>query len=221
MKDCILFFVKYPEPGMVKTRIGEMSSPEAAAEFYRIFVEEQFAQLRAECEADIIVFHSPESAGGDMADWLGPETRYVGQKGKDIGWRMENAFREAFLMGYERAVLVGSDIPGLSCDILAAALEGVDADTAAIGPTEDGGYYLIGFHRTGFVPEVFRKMEWSVESVFAETVARLGAKAKKCAGMPQLDDLDTIEDVEEQVVLGNGGALQGKALEAARRLLSF
>lgn len=220
MKDCIIFFVKYPEPGMVKTRLADHSSPEAAADFYRTFVEEKIAELEC-CDKDILVFHYPEGARQEMKEWLGPKFRYLGQKGTELGRRMENAFREAFFMGYERAVLVGSDIPGLSCEIVEAAFEAVSSDTAALGPAEDGGYYLIGFHRTGYVPEVFRKMEWSTGGVFQTTVDRLIANELKCAGLPQLDDMDTIEDVEEHVALGNAGPLSGRSLEMARKLIGM
>lgn len=221
MRDCVLFFVKYPEPGMVKTRIADMSSPEAAADFYRVFVEEKLAELKAGCDADIIVCYYPESAGQVMCSWLGKGYRFLGQKGGDLGRRMENAFREAFFMGYDRAVLAGSDIPGLTCEIIGAALDGVDRDTASIGPAEDGGYYIIGFHRSGFVPEVFRKVEWSAGDVFSNTVDRLEEAGRRCAGLPQLDDLDTIEDVEEHVALGTAGPLSGQALVMARKLVGM
>lgn len=206
---------------MVKTRLADHSSPESAADFYRVFVEEQLAELKAECSADILVFHLPEGARRDMCAWLGSDYRYLGQKGTDLGRRMENAFREAFFMGYERAVLVGSDIPGLSCEIVAAGLESVAQDTATLGPAEDGGYYLIGFHRTGYVPDVFRSMEWSDGSVFQTTVDRLTTSGLQCAGLPQLTDIDTLEDIEELVALGVAGPLSGRSLEMARKLIGM
>lgn len=221
MRDCVLFFVKYPEPGMVKTRIADMSSPEDAADFYRVFVEEKLAELKAGCDADIVVCHHPENAGAAMREWLGKGVRYFGQKGGDLGRRMENAFREAFFLGYDRVVLAGSDIPGLSGDIVSAALEGLDSNTASIGPAGDGGYYILGFHRAGFVPEVFRQVAWSTDDVFSVTVDRLNMSGKRCAGLPQLDDLDTIEDVEELIALGNSSGLHGRVLEKARKLIGM
>lgn len=221
MKDCILFFVKYPVPGEVKTRLAEDSSPELAAEFYATFVEEKFEELKEECGAKVIVCHAPEGAGQAMRDWLGAGVRYFGQKGTDLGRRMENAFREAFLLGYDRAVLAGSDVPGLSPAILTEAIESLTEDTACLGPADDGGYYLVGFHRRGFKPEVLRDMEWSTRDVFERTASRLGKAGMNCHVLPPLEDMDTVEDVETLVALGSAGPLGPRTLAEARRLTGF
>lgn len=221
MKECILFFVKYPVPGEVKTRLAEDSSPELAAEFYATFVEEKFAELKEGCRADLIVCHAPEGAGQAMRDWLGTGVRYFGQKGTDLGRRMENAFREAFLMGYGRAVLAGSDVPGLTPAILDEALQALDENTASLGPAEDGGYYCIGFHRKGFKPEPLRDVEWSTRSVFEQTASRLEKAGLDYHVLPPLEDVDTIEDVETLIALGNAGPLGPRTLAEARRLAGF
>lgn len=221
MSDCILFFVKYPTPGEVKTRLAEKSSPELAAEFYKVFVEEKLAELAGCCHADIIIFHTPEASGADMVDWLGADRRYLIQKGSDLGRRMENAFREAFFMHYERVVLVGSDIPGMTPAIITAGLNALTPDTASLGPADDGGYYLMGFHKNGFVPEIFRDMEWSTQDVFQHTVNRIRSAGKSYVELDRLEDTDTMEDVETLVALGTKGPLGGKALAAAKKLIGM
>lgn len=218
MKDCILFFVKYPTPGEVKTRLAKDSSPELAAEFYSVFVEEKLSELAENTEADIIVCHAPESARKDMPDWLGTSYRYIGQKGTDLGIRMENGFREAFFMGYGRVVLVGSDIPALTADIIQEALNALSPDTAALGPADDGGYYLIGFQKGSLVPDIFHHMEWSTDLVFQQTVSRLEEAGTAVHELPQLEDTDTIEDVETLIALGSMGPLGPKSLAMARKL---
>ncbi|QGY40173.1 DUF2064 domain-containing protein [Pseudodesulfovibrio cashew] len=219
MNDCVLFFVKYPEPGEVKTRLAENSSPELAAEFYATFVEEKFEELLSGCKAKIIVCFAPETAGQAMRDWLGEYHRYVGQKGADLGRRMENGFREAFFMKYERVVLAGSDVPGLSPAIIEEALEALTPDTACLGPADDGGYYLIGFHRKGFVPEVFRNIDWSTERVFEQTASLISGQGMKTHILPNLEDMDTLEDVETLIALGSAGPLGTRSIAEARRLL--
>lgn len=218
MSGCILFFVKYPEPGEVKTRLAEEATPELAAEFYKVFVQEKLAELEAGCDHDIIVFFTPEQNGKAMPDWLGPDYRYLAQKGAELGRRMENAFREAFFMGYERVILAGSDIPGLTPAILDDGLAALTPETASIGPADDGGYYCIGFHKKGFSPKVFSNMQWSNDDVFQRTVNRLSDMGMEVVELARLEDTDTIEDVETLVALGTAGPLGGKALAAARKL---
>lgn len=220
MKDCVLFFVKYPVPGEVKTRLARNSSPELVAEFYATFVEEKLAELVDGCAADIIICHAPEKAGPAMRDWLGENHRYIGQKGTDLGRRMENGLREAFFMGYDRVVLAGSDIPGLTPAILAEGLDALTETTATIGPADDGGYYCIGFHKKGFKPEVFRNMEWSTSSVFDKTISGFEKAKLDYHVLPPLEDTDTIEDVETLIALGSAGPLGPRTMAEARRLAS-
>lgn len=217
MKDCLLFFVKYPEPGEVKTRLAEGSSHEQAATFYRTFVEEKLAELD-DCSAEVIICFTPETARNDMQQWLGTKHRFIGQKGADLGRRMENAFREAFFMGYERVVLSGSDIPALSPAIVEEGLAALTPGTACLGPADDGGYYLIGFHRQGLQPTIFQGMEWSTDMVFQQTVTRLEDAGVDFHELPQLEDTDTIEDVETLAALGPTGPLGPRSLAMARKL---
>ncbi len=173
MSDCILYFVKYPHPGEVKTRLADGCSAELAAEFYRVFARKKLVEIAGTPKADVFVCYFPETMRRETVEWLGASHKYISQKGADLGRRMENAFREVFFMGYDRVVLVGSDIPGLTPDILRAGLDSLNAGSACIGPAGDGGYYLVGFHRHSFVPEVFHDMQWSREEVGQRTVNRL------------------------------------------------
>lgn len=217
-KNCVLFFIKYPEPGSVKTRLAEESTPEQAAAFYRAFVEDKLAELEAGIDGDLVVFFTPEPLRDKVRRWLGKDRRYVAQKGADLGRRMENAFREAFFMGFERGVLVGSDIPGLTPDIVNRGLHCLEPGRASLGPAGDGGYYLIGFHRAGFMPEVFRTGEWSTPGVFERAFNVLAGTGFAFTELERLDDMDTMEDIETMLALGPLGPLKGRTLEMARRL---
>ncbi|CCH48273.1 TIGR04282 family arsenosugar biosynthesis glycosyltransferase [Pseudodesulfovibrio piezophilus] len=218
MKDCLLFFTKFPEPGAVKTRLAEDSSPELAAEFYKTFVEEKLAELAEACRTEIIVCFAPEQARLQMKDWLGTRQRHLAQKGSDLGHKMENAFREAFFMGYERVLLAGSDIPGLSPRIVEEGIEALTPETACLGPADDGGYYCIGFHKSRFLPEVFHSMHWSTEDVAQQTLSRMETQGLAVHTMETLEDIDTIEDLETLTALGTSGPLGEKALAMARKL---
>ena len=218
MGNCIIFFVKYPEPGAVKTRLAEESTPEGAAEFYKVFVEDKLAELKDTTGGELIAFYTPETQKNGMSEWLGTDYRFIAQKGAELGRRMENAFREVFFMGFERVVLVGSDIPGLTPDVITMALDSLEPGKACIGPAEDGGYYLIGFHRKTFAPKIFQNMEWSESDVCQRTFNRFADMDIEFTELDRLDDMDTFEDVETMVALGEKGPLKGRALELARKL---
>lgn len=218
-KECIMYFVKYPEPGTVKTRLAEESTPELAAEFYRTFAEEKLAELESGLDADVLVYFAPETMGAGMREWLGHERRLKGQKGGGLGRRMENAFREVFHMGYERAVLVGSDIPGLTPEIVNSGLADLSPECATLGPAGDGGYYLVGFHRDGFVQEVFRTEEWGTSEVYQRAFSILTESDIGFTEQQELDDMDTMDDIETMLALGSLGPLKGKALSMARKLV--
>ncbi|WP_054650507.1 TIGR04282 family arsenosugar biosynthesis glycosyltransferase [Salidesulfovibrio brasiliensis] len=161
MNGCILLFVKLPIPGRVKTRLASETSDEAACELYRALVEGVLARLEA-LEVDVVVCYAPEDARPQMVEWLGTDKFYLSQKGADLGRRMENAFRETFFMGYDRAVLVGSDIPGLDAEECMSALRALSPKRASVGAAGDGGYYLIGFDRRNFVPQALQASRGAV-----------------------------------------------------------
>lgn len=219
MTDCILYFAKYPTPGEVKTRLAADSSMSEAAAFYRLFAADKLREIEAGCDADLIVCYTPAGAKDDMTGWLGDRGRFIAQKGEDLGRRMENAFREAFFLGYDRVVLVGSDIPGLTPEIVNRGLEVLISDRACIGPVTDGGYYLIGFHRYGFVPEIFHDMVWSADTVFQSTCNRFEIMDMQWTNLEMLSDVDTLDDVRKLIELGDEGPLGGKTLALAKRLV--
>lgn len=217
MTDCVLYFVKYPEPGKVKTRLARHGSSELAAAFYRALASAKHAELQATTDATLLTCFTPDNRSEDVAEWLGAGD-FLPQGDGDLGERMERAFCAAFDQGCRRAVLVGSDIPGLTPAIVRHGLDALDASTVALGPARDGGYYLIGFHRDGFEPELLRNMAWSRDDVLERTVNRLSGLGLKRALTDRLPDMDTIEDLASLVTLGEGGPLRGEVLELARQL---
>lgn len=111
--------------------------------------------------------------------------------------RMENCFKDIFRAGYGRAVLVGSDIPGLDKKIINRSFGRLKNNGAVIGPSKDGGYYLMGFTKAGFCPAIFKGMKWSTGTVFAGTNAVLGKNKIKTAIMPVLQDIDDLEGLQK------------------------
>ena len=190
----ILFFIKYPEPGCVKTRLSKVLGAEVAATIYRNFVSDMLEKLEASDIPFFICFWPPSRAKG-FEEWLGRDYQYLPQGGNDLGERMKGAFEKAFLKGYKRVVLVGSDIPDLPFTIIAEALKALETWSAAIAPALDGGYYLIGFHHRSFVPSIFQDIQWGKESVFRKTLSLLEGIEGGVYILPAWSDVDTLEEL--------------------------
>jgi rSAM/selenodomain-associated transferase 1 len=188
----LVVFVKHPAPGAVKTRLAAAIGP-AAAELYRALAEHVLeATTPAGREYERLVFFDPPEAREEMRAWL-PGVRLLAQSDGDLGARMSDAVGRAFARGASRVAVVGTDAPGLSRDAVVAALESLDAADVVIGPTEDGGYYLVALREPR--PELFAGVAWSTPSVAAETRARSAAAGLAVRELPVLRDVDTVEDV--------------------------
>lgn len=192
----ILFFVKAPVPGEVKTRLAEHIGKEGAAELYRVMAEDALAAIDAS-ELSSEIHFSPADAGKKIADWLGSGRLYVPQSGADLGERMAHAFRHAYRFGAGRAVLAGSDIPELSPGHFKSALQALANHDAVLAPAGDGGYTLIGFTSAGFAPEAFSGIEWSGPAVLKDTLKVLSVNSKSWSLMADLPDMDDLEDLRK------------------------
>jgi rSAM/selenodomain-associated transferase 1 len=109
----------------------------------------------------------------------------------DLGSRMSNAFLDVFEVD-GKAIIVGSDCASLTPEIIKTALEKLDEYPFVVGPTFDGGYYLLGMN--SYEPSVFEDIEWSTETVFPTTLLRMASLKKRCFFLPQLSDIDYEED---------------------------
>jgi len=155
----MLFFVKDPVKGGVKSRLAAELDDTIAFELYKNFILDMLATLTT-CEAQCLICVYPQSALEKVREWLGAGYDYLPQEGKDLGERMKNSFIKAFSMEYERAILIGSDIPDLPSSIVSQAFRMFETNDAVVGPAHDGGYYLIGFRNDTLVTDVFDTIKW-------------------------------------------------------------
>ena len=191
--NVLIVFVKEPRPGTVKTRLLPALDPGAAAELYRALAEEEIRQTAPRLgEYTRLFFHAPPSSPEAMSAWLPGET-FVVQQGADLGARMSAAFEEVFRRGARRAAIIGTDVPWLTRGRVAEAFGALDEHDAVLGPTTDGGYYLLALDRPR--PEVFRGIAWSTPSVLASTEERASALGLRVRMLGELPDIDTIEDL--------------------------
>lgn len=191
---CVLFFLRFPEPGRVKTRLAAGVGKEHALELYRSFVYDTLAMLD-NLHASLILCFTPNDVRKDITCWLGSHREYLAQHGGDLGERMDAAFTYAFSLGYSRVLLVGSDIPDMPKDTLQQGFCALWDHDACLAPATDGGYYCIGFSRDGYCPEVFQNMTWSTPHVCAQTRQRLGRYGVSMHLLPPAGDVDTTEDL--------------------------
>jgi rSAM/selenodomain-associated transferase 1 len=189
----LVVFVKHPVPGAVKTRLAGAVGPAAAAELYRALAEHVLASTTpGPGEYERLVFFDPPQAREKMRAWL-PGVRLMAQSEGDLGARLGDAMARAFARGASRVAVVGTDAPGLARDAVVAALDALDAADVAIGPSEDGGYYLLALRQPR--AELFAGIGWSTPSVAADTRARAAAAGLLVHELAVLRDVDTIDDV--------------------------
>ena len=153
----LLVFLKYPTPGQVKTRLAEVVGAEAAATIYRACVELTLERLRP-LASEAIICAEPASTCGSVRAWLGSAWHVHPQVGQTLGERLAYATSEAFEDGTRRVLCIGTDSPWLTPDDIDVAFAALEQAEVVLGPTEDGGYYLIGLSRQ--IPELFDGMAW-------------------------------------------------------------
>lgn len=193
VRRAILFFVKLPEPGKVKTRLAATVGTERAAEIYQMLVARICAALPADVQ--VIVMCDPPDSGAAVEDWIGASLRgaeFHPQAAGDLGVRLERAFADAFARGFEKVAAIGSDCIDLGDAIFDETWRALDACDCVIGPADDGGYYLLALRQP--CPRLFFRVEWSTDRVFAQTIERAEAAALRVRLLPRLHDVDTEED---------------------------
>ena len=192
--DCLIIFVKWPEKGMVKTRLSVALGDDVAMELYKSFVEDIIATVVQSGFRPLIAYY-PEDAGEKIATWLGDDNDYTPQIGANLGAKMSNAFRQVFEREVSRAVLIGSDFPDLPAEIISEAFSALKIKHAVIGPAKDGGYYLIGFRLDTFSSAVFDGIPWSTAEVFERTMSIFTREGLDIHQLPIWRDIDRPEDL--------------------------
>jgi len=190
----VILFVRSPERGKVKSRLAAAIGGKMALEVYKAFVLDIMETLKRG-HYPFRIFFSPRNAEDRVTNWLGRDFMYSPQRGSDIGKKMENAFVQSFSEGSERVVLIGSDIPDLPNSIIHRAFSSLDKCDAVLGPASDGGYYLIGFKKTSFLPDVFHGIPWSTPSVYRETMEVFCRSNYRVHTLRQWNDVDTLDDL--------------------------
>lgn len=191
---CLGLFAKYWHPGQVKTRLAAGVGPERAAAIYCQFVHALLARLETHAEDRLLAF-TPEQHAVDFGTILSDHWRLLPQAEGDLGQRMEDFFARRFAEGYQRVVLLGTDSPNLPLEIVDRALAELKTHQVVLGPTEDGGYYLVGAQGPN-VPPIFSDIPWSTPQVWDETVQSLQSAGTTFHTLRDWYDVDNMADYQ-------------------------
>jgi uncharacterized protein len=191
----LILFTRYPVPARVKTRLVPALGAEAAAALHRRLVLRTLRTAHKACRAAPADLEVRFDGGTEqaMSHWLGDCARFLPQGAGDLGERMAGAFEESFRIGSTAAVIIGSDCPALSPDVITAAFARLTETPVVLGPAHDGGYYLIGLSRP--MPELFRSIPWGTDRVLADSLAVLQRTGCKHALLDPLEDIDRPDDL--------------------------
>lgn len=212
----VAIMAKAPRPGDVKTRLCPPLSPAQAADLGRAFLLDKIAQVRALRGVTPAIAFTPE---GEQAlfERLAPGFTLVPQRGNDLGARLHGTLDELLRRGHAAALAIDSDTPTLPSECLeqAVSVSGADDVDVVLGPTEDGGYYLVGVREAR--RELFEAIPWSTAAVLTTTLARARAAGLRTLCLPSWFDVDTPADLER---LRAALAAAPDAAAETRRLLA-
>jgi len=191
----VIIMSKAPVPGEVKTRLAPLLGYERAAQLYRTLLEDTLEKALGSSLCTVELCCSPDCSDVAFADF---PARYSielsSQSEGDLGLRMSNAVEQG-LRRSEMVVLTGADCPGMSAADIGAALAALDDGVdVVLGPTNDGGYYLVAMR--AHYPQLFTSIPWGSSEVFELTVQQLAALGLSWHRLQTHVDLDTPADYD-------------------------
>ena len=216
LRRVVAIMAKAPSAGEVKTRLCPPLSVAEAAELYRAFLLDKIEQARTLEAASHAIAYTPDQGRGAF-EGLAPDFILIPQRGDDLGRRLAASFAHFFAQGYAGVLLIDSDTPTLPTEFLLQALDlSAKADTdLVLGPSEDGGYYLVGLRAAR--PELFEDVPWSTSGVLLETMRRARGLGLDVAWLPRWFDVDTGPDLKR--LRASLAATAGPAARHTRRFL--
>lgn len=198
--QALAIFCKTPERGFVKTRLAASVGDQKALEIYldllkitdqetKPFSSSRHLFLVSALEDSIEKMRSTLQQQDLFID---PKINFAIQQGEDLGQRMFAAFKNLF-KNHRSVVLIGCDLPDLTSALISKAFDALQSNDLVIGPSCDGGYYLIGLKKE--MPDLFKEISWSSEKVLKQTLERAERLSLKVQLLEKLRDIDTLDDL--------------------------
>lgn len=217
---------KAPQAGRVKTRLTPPLTPEEAAALNVCFLRDTAAAISRTAggkRARGIGVYTPVGAEAAYADILPKDFELVPQRGEAFGERLEAATEDLLQLGFDSLCLIDSDSPTVPADAFARAVEHLSAaeDSVVLGPSDDGGYYLIGLKKTH--QRLFKGINWSTNLVLEQTIAAAREMELSVNLLPtwyDVDDWTTLARLCHEFFGSNGGSGDGYEAPATRQFLA-
>ena len=191
-RKLLIVFVKNIKQGKVKTRLAASIGNKEAVMVYNQLIDITEAAT-VKLSVDRAIYYSDFL---DESRWLS-DAKMV-QTGSDLGQRMKNAFADGFDGGYEQIVLIGSDLPDISVEIINEAFTKLEKQEVVFGPANDGGYYLVGLTKPQ--ASIFVNKPWSQPNLLALTLDELDKQKVGYALLNTYNDVDTFEDLKNSTL---------------------
>lgn len=197
MQASVVLMSRAPIAGQTKTRLESHLTAAECADLHRAFLRDinsKFLNLKkAYSRLDLYLSYTPEANQNLFKDLIDDEFIRIPQRGKNLGDRMYNAVADAYQKSSLPVIITGSDLPLLDLDIFTEALAGLKERDIVIGPSKDGGYYLLGMKK----PEksLFNFEDWGNQSVLEKTIKEASRHNLKCHFLPEASDVDTFKEL--------------------------
>lgn len=207
-RRALIVMAKQPIPGETKTRLVPHVTPSASARLYECFLLDTLEKARALSTVETIVAVSPEEAF-PYFEGIAPDLSLVLQQGETLGERLNNVLVRCLEEGFAHVAAIGSDVPTLPSWHLSEAFEQLADDRVdvVLGPSDDGGYHLIGWKRHH--PRLVREVEMSTPRVLKDTLALAALAGLKVSLLPPWYDIDEPDDLERLVADVRAGSAVG------------
>lgn len=192
MRRAVICFTRVPRAGVTKTRLLPILEPEQCAALHWAFLKD-LARVYARMDADLFVAYTPDPDWARLKDIFPMASGFFPQEGGGLGEKMDHAIRTVLAMGHGAVVLTGADLPALTAAHLESGFSALENADIAIGPTHDGGYYLVGAQRP--CPEIFRNQPYGGTTVYENTLAAAKAAGYTVGAALPCGDVDTPEDL--------------------------
>lgn len=192
MNNALILFTRVPIPGKTKTRLMPFLNGEECAEVHACFVKDIYEKSK-EVEADLFVFYTPKDEKKLLTPLFEQDVICLPQYGEDLGERMKNAIGIVLRMGYEKVILIGTDIPQIHPETLNNAFDNLEEKDIVIHPTFDGGYYLIGMKKE--YDSIWKIERYGTNTVIYDTLQHMRNERLSTAVGQMYYDVDNKEDL--------------------------
>ena len=190
----LIFFMRYPEKGLVKTRLARDLGDTFTLDLYKHFIIDILKTCQL-TDAEIMIAYSISEKIKNEKLFLSKQHIHFYQNGHDLGPRMFNALCEAAKRGFKKCILIGSDSPDLPSGIIDEGYNALGEADITLGPSSDGGYYLIGFRSDRINYRIFSRIRWGTPYVLEDTLENIKKTGMRLYLLPEWDDVDDVYDL--------------------------